>query len=192
MTAKPLKLAFFGDGGTEFVQGTSFYHDIGGYKRVAKTPEEKQLLPKGEFSAAGPSVHAVSRFIHSQSPSDVIELGDLAYNTNASTLLDINIGKYYNSFIYPYPSPLYVDPNGVYAKQELDGAQATQGRTKWPYNLYDYPLGFPDSSDGSGLGGAKDRNRFWFTFGNHDYSSFLGDSDPNVNYLLEELSLIHI
>jgi hypothetical protein len=101
-------------------------------------------------------------------------------------LLDINIGKYYNSYIYPYPSPLYVDSDGKYAQQVLDGAPATTGRTQWPYNLYNYPLGYPDSADGVGPGGSTDRNRFWFPFGNHDYSSFLGDTDPNVNYVLEE------
>jgi len=184
MATTPFKIAFFGDGGTEVVQGSSFYHDIGGYSSGFVKDSD------GEFAAAGPSVRAVSRYIHSQAPSDVVELGDLSYNSNASTLLDVNVGKYYNAFAYPYPSPLYVDPNGIYAKQVLDGAPATQGRTQWPYNLYSYPLGFPDSSDGSGLGGAKDRNRFWFTFGNHDYSSFLGDSDPNVNYLLEESEVV--
>jgi len=173
---KPFKLAFFGDGGTEVVQGTAFYHDIGGYS-------DNNFA--GEFAAAGPSVQAVSRYIHSQAPSDVIELGDLSYNSNASTLLDINAGKHYNSFMYPYPSPLYVDTAGVYAKQVLDGAPATAGRTQWPYNLYTYPDGYPDSADGIGTGGSVDRNRFWFTFGNHDYSSFLGDADPNINYLQE-------
>lgn len=175
----PFKIAFFGDGGTEVVQGTTFYHDIGGYSSGYTTRD-------GEFAAAGPSVQAVARFIHSQAPSDVVELGDLSYNSNASTLLDINIGKHYNAYIYPYPSPLYVDPNGKYAQQVLDGAPATAGRTQWPYNLYNYPLGYPDSVDGVGPGGATDRNRFWFPFGNHDYSSFLGDADPNVNYVLEE------
>jgi inosine-uridine nucleoside N-ribohydrolase len=177
---KPFKLAFFGDGGTEVVQGTTFYHDIGGY-----SDNNKEKF-KGEFAAAGPSVQAVSRYIHSQAPSDVIELGGLSYNSNASTLLDINVGKHYNSFMYPYPSPLYVDAEGVYAKQVLGGAPAKAGRTQWPYNLYNYPSGYPDSADGIGTGGSVDRNRFWFPFGNHDYSSFLGDADPNINYLEEE------
>lgn len=179
MATPPFKLAFFGDAGTEVVQGTPFYHDIGGYS-------SSFLEGDGEFAAAGPSVQAVSSYIHSQGPSDVVELGDLSYHTNASTLLDVNIGQPYNAFIYPYPSPLFVDPDGVYASQELDGAAATEGRTQWPYNLYNYPFGFPDSRDAGGAGGAKDRNRFWFGFGNHDYSSFLGDTDPNINYLLEE------
>jgi hypothetical protein len=61
MANAPFKIAFFGDGGTEAVQGTTFYHDIGGYS-------SGYVRRDGEFAAAGPSVQAVARFIHSQSP----------------------------------------------------------------------------------------------------------------------------
>ena len=186
MATTPLKLAFFGDGGTDTVQGTSFYHDVAGYSSGYTTSYDRNVDYPGELAAAGPSEAAVARFIHAQAPSDVIELGDLSYNYNASTLLDRNLGQYYNAFLYPYPSPRYTDPNGGYAQQVLRGQTAVTGGTQWPYNLYNWPQGFPDSTDGAGAGGSSDRNRFWFTFGNHDYSSFLGDADPSVTYLQEE------
>lgn len=119
MAVTPLKLAFFGDGGTDTVQGTTFYHDVGGYS-------SNFIEGEGEFASAGPSEAAVARFIHEQQPSDVIELGDLSYNYNASTLLDRNLGQYYNAFLYPYPSPFYSDPQGP-----MPVSCSTGNRPRW-------------------------------------------------------------
>ena len=46
--------------------------------------------------------------MQSWQPSELLAIGDLAYNAGDSTVQDISIGQYYNNFIYPYPSPEYL------------------------------------------------------------------------------------
>lgn len=64
--------------------------------------------------------------MQSWNPSELLAIGDLAYNAGGSTLQDISIGQYYNNFIYPYPSPNYLagDYLSIGKKTVEDGKKA--------------------------------------------------------------------
>ena len=160
-----LTLALISDTGGPAASGTTFYYNVGsgggGFE------------PTNSLGA-GPL--AVSRLVQSWNPSDVFAVGDLAYNAGGSTLQDISIGQYYNNFIYPYPSPAYAQ--GPYLA--IDGQPVGSGRKSWPYNIYDYPNGFPNPV-AVGAGGSSDqRNHFWGSLGNHDYGQAIGYSQVGV------------
>jgi hypothetical protein len=129
VTTPSLRLAVFGDAGNTYTNGTSFYYSPGAYRRY-------------DLGSSGPLQQAVAEMMRSWLPSDVFQLGDESYNVNSSSLLDINIGQYYNNWIYPYAPPAYTQAGSIYADGELGGIPAVQGRTQWPYNLYNYPWDF--------------------------------------------------
>jgi inosine-uridine nucleoside N-ribohydrolase len=161
----PLRLALISDTGGPAASATTFYYNVGsgglGY------------VPTNSF---GPGAAAVSRLVQSWNPSELLAIGDLAYNAGGSTLQDISIGQYYNNFIYPYPSPNYLA--GDYLS--IDKKTVTDGKKSWPYNVYNYPAGFPNPLNG-GLGGSDDRrNHFWGALGNHDYGMEVGYGQVGV------------
>lgn len=132
-----LILALISDTGGPAASGTTFYYNVGS--------GGNGFEPTNSFGAG---TQAVSQLVQSWNPSDVFGIGDLVYNASGSTLQDISIGQYYNNFIYPYPSPAYTQ--GQYLT--IDGQPVTHGRKSWPYNIYDYPNGFPRPVSG-GTGG---------------------------------------
>jgi len=105
-----------------------------------------------------------------------LAIDDLAYNAGGSTIQDISIGQYYNNFIYPYPPLKYsADPYLL-----IDGKPIENGKTSWPYNIYNYPAGFPNPLNG-GVGGSVDgKNHFWGALGNHDYALEIGYDQVGV------------
>ena len=153
-----------GDPGNYRVQGTKFYYNPGGaYKSGTGA--------NANISSFGPSESAVAKLIQSLNNTDLISLGDLSYYTGASTLIDEANGLDYNNFMAPYPSPQYKD----------SPYQQNIGDVVWPYDLYNYPNGFPNPVTG-GVGGSIDGvNRFWPTIGNHDYGLRIGYSEANVS-----------
>ena len=161
----PLRLALISDTGGPAASATTFYYNVGsgggGY------------VPTNSF---GPGAAAVSRLVQSWNPSELLAIGDLAYNAGGSTLQDISIGQFYNNFIYPYPSPNYLA--GDYLS--IDKKTVEDGKKSWPYNVYNYPAGFPNPLNG-GLGGSDDRrNHFWGALGNHDYGMEVGYGQVGV------------
>lgn len=170
-----LKVGLFGDAGNALTNGTSFYY-APGYYRIY------------DIGASGPLQQAVNQMMRSWGISELIQLGDAAYNTNSSTLLDYNIGQFYNDFQAPYgniPSTFsFSDPNSIYSLKEQGGVEAVAGKQQWPYNLYDFPNGFPNPSTG-GKGGSPDGlNHFWLISGNHDEATVVGSySDTNITQL---------
>ena len=103
-------------------------------------------------------------------------IGDLAYNAGGSTLQYISIGQYYNNFVCPYPPLTYLGKPYL----DINGSAIENGKKSWPYNIYNYPVGFPDPLTG-GLGGSRDqRNHFWGALGNHDYGMEIGYGQVGV------------
>lgn len=145
-----------GDQGSVRLRGTPFYYST---RRTGT-------------GNTGPAVKAVADLVRSFEVSDIINLGDLTYNTGASTLYEENNGQFFNDYMAPYPSPIFKN-NSPY--------RSIDGKKVWPYDLYDYPNGFPHPVD-HGLGGSKDGiNRYWPTAGNHDYGLRVGYSETNVS-----------
>ena len=164
-----IRLAVFGDAGNSYTNGTNFYYSPGAYGRV-------------NTGASGPLQQAVAEMMRSWNPSDVVQLGDESYNSASSTMLDYNIGQYYNNWIAPYAPPAYSDPNSIYTDITLGGVAATPGKTQWPYNLYNYPHGFPNPTDPSKPGGSPDGVNHYFTVpGNHDEATILGTRYSNAS-----------
>ncbi len=131
-------------------------------------------MPTNSF---GPGPAAVSRLVQSWQPSELLAIGDLAYNAGGSTVQDISIGQYYNNFIYPYPSPEYL--SGAYLS--VNGSAVQDGQKSWPYNVYNFPLGFPNPLDNEQPGGSSDqKNHFWGALGNHDYGMEVGYGQVGV------------
>lgn len=149
-----------GDPGNYRTNGTRFYYSPGGAWAGNKN-----------ISSIGPGQAAVSKLIQSLNNTDLISLGDLTYTTGASTLIDASNGLDYNNFMAPYPSPQY----------KSSPYQQNIGDVVWPYDLYNYPNGFPNPVTG-GVGGSADGvNRFWPTIGNHDYGLRISYSEANVS-----------
>jgi len=169
-TGAAIRLAVLGDAGNSYTNGTNFYYSPGTYRRY-------------DTGASGPLQQAVAEMMRSWNPTDVIQLGDESYNVASSTLLDYNIGQYYNNWIYPYAPPAYTQPGSIYTDGILGGVAATPGRTQWPYNLYDYPNGFPNPTDPSQPGGSPDGvNHYFAVPGNHDEAEILGTyNDASVD-----------
>lgn len=159
------RFALISDTGGPAASGTTFYYNIGSQGRGFE--------PTNSLGA-GP--YAVSRLVQSWNPSDVFAIGDLAYNAGGSTLQDISIGQYYNNFIYPYPAPPYLAPPYT----QINGQAVESGRKAWPYNVYDYPTGFPNPVTGARGGSPDGRNHFWGALGNHDYGQYIGYSQVGV------------
>ena len=165
-----IRLAVFGDAGNSYTNGTNFYYSPGGYRRL-------------DTGASGPLQQAVAEMMRSWNPTDVIQLGDESYNSASSTILDYNIGQYYNNWIHPYAPPSYTQAGSIYTDGTLGGVTAVPGKTQWPYNLYDYPNGFPNPTDPSKPGGSPDGvNHYFAVPGNHDEATILGTyNNASVN-----------
>ncbi|MCP9813955.1 metallophosphoesterase [Synechococcus lacustris] len=149
-----------GDPGNYRTNGTRFYYSPGGAWAGNKN-----------INSIGPGQAAVGKLIKSLNNTDLISLGDLTYTTGASTLIDASNGLDYNNFMAPYPSPQY----------KSSPYQQNIGDVVWPYDLYNYPNGFPNPVTG-GVGGSADGvNRFWPTIGNHDYGLRISYSEANVS-----------
>ena len=165
-----IRLAIFGDAGNSYTNGTDFYYTPGAYRR-------------NDLGASGPMQQAVAEMMRGWNPSDVIQLGDEAYNAASSTMLDYNIGQFYNNWIAPYAPPAYTQPGSIYTDGTLGGVPAVPGKTQWPYNLYNYPSGFPNPADPTKPGGSPDGvNHYWAVPGNHDEATILGTyNNASVN-----------
>lgn len=164
-----IRLAVFGDAGNSYANGTSFYYAPGTYRRA-------------DLGAAGPLQQAVAEMMRSWNPSEVVQLGDESYNVASSTLLDYNIGQYYNNWIAPYVPPAFAQPGSIYTDASLGGVQAVAGKTQWPYNLYNFPNGFPNPADPTKPGGSPDGvNHYWAVSGNHDEGQILGSTYTNAS-----------
>lgn len=164
-----IRLAVFGDAGNSYTNGTNFYYTPGAYARYS-------------LGASGPLQQAVTEMMRSWNPSDVFQLGDESYNAAHSTLLDYNIGQYYNNWIAPYAPPAYTQTGSIYTDGTIGGITATTGGKQWPYNLYDFPNGFPNSVDPSRRGGSADGVNHYFPIpGNHDEATIVGTySDASI------------
>ena len=56
----------------------------------------------GDYGLAGKPEADVANLVLGWKPDFIIALGDNNYDTGASATIDINIGEYYHSYIYPY------------------------------------------------------------------------------------------
>ena len=167
-------LAIFGDAGNSLTNGTSFYYSPGKWERY-------------QIGASAPLQASVNQMMQSWNPNDLIQLGDSSYNTSSSSLLDYNIGQYYNNYMYPYAPPEFVS-NSIYIQATEGGIQANSNplsNKQWPYNLYDYPNGFRNPLNGNLPGGSSDKlNHYWIVPGNHDEATIIGSySDSSVNQI---------
>jgi len=167
-------LAIFGDAGNSLTNGTSFYYSPGKWERY-------------QIGASAPLQASVNQMMQSWNPNDLIQLGDSSYNTSSSSLLDYNIGQYYNNYMYPYAPPEFVS-NSIYTQATEGGIQANSNplsNKQWPYNLYDYPNGFRNPLNTNLAGGSSDKlNHYWIVPGNHDEATIIGSySDSNVNQI---------
>ena len=162
-------VAIFGDAGNSITNGTTFYYSPGKWQRY-------------NIGASGPLQASVNAMMQAWQPNEMIQLGDESYNSSSSSLLDFNIGQYYNNFIYPYAPPKFVN-DAIYTQAASGGIQANATNKQWPYNLYNYPYGFPNPLDPLLPGGSSDlKNHYWIVPGNHDEATIVGNySDSNVN-----------
>lgn len=168
------RLTFFGDSGTARAGGHQFYYENGGAAQHAM----------GAFTRTDGAFYGVT---------DVVSLGDVAYAAGSSTTYDDSVGSDYNQFMYPYPSPYYLKDKYLttanYFNAELKTNQigkdypatniAIDGNKVWPYNIYNYPLGYANPETGGAGGSTDGKNHFWPTPGNHDYGARVGYTDTN-------------
>lgn len=177
-----LTLGVFGDAGNSYYNANSFYYKPGFYSQPAQGF-------KSLFSTGGtePVQAAVADMVRSWGVNDLIQLGDTSYNAQSSTLLDYQIGKFYNDYMQPYGNKpdifAFSDPKSIYSTGQ-GGVLATPGKRQWPYNLYDFPNGFANPATGGPGGSGDGLNHFWAVQGNHDYGTIIGSyNDFNVNQL---------
>ena len=169
------RLTFFGDSGTARAGGHQFYYENGG---AAQHAMGAAFRVDGAFYKV----------------TDIAELGDCAYAAGSSTTYDDSVGADYNQFMYPYPSPYYLkDPyltSAAYKNTTLVPSSpinqqypatnlAVPGNKVWPYNIYNFPFGYPNPENGGPGGSADAQNHFWPTPGNHDYGARVGYTDTN-------------
>lgn len=156
----PFQLGIIGDAGNYRTNGTRFYYSPGGAWSGNKN-----------INSIGPGQAAVANLIQGFGASDLVSLGDMTYTTGASTLIDEANGLDYNNYMAPYPSPRYISKPYI---------QDT-GEKVWPYDIYNFPKGFPNPLTG-GPGGSSDGiNRFWPIMGNHDYGLRISYSESNIS-----------
>jgi|GEM_PF-743553 len=152
------RFAFISDTGGPIASSTSFYYNT----------TNDNFVPTNSL---GPGPSAVSSLVQSWKPSEIFAIGDLSYNIGASTSIDSAIGQYYNNFLYPYPSKLYLGK----PYDSINGIKVKEGELQWPYNVYNYPVGFPNPIVTDQIGGSPDKlNHFWSALGNHDYGLEIG------------------
>lgn len=167
-----LKLGVVGDGGTIRVGGSTFYYNPeGGYTF-------KSANNNSNVTSTGPAQDAVVQLVRNAKPDQFINLGDLVYNTGSSTTFDENVGRLYNDYMGAYPSPYYLQ--GDYLA--MGPTRATAGQTSWPFNLYNFPQGYPSPVTGKAGGSEDGINKFWPTIGNHEYYlRTSGQGDTNIS-----------
>ena len=167
------RLTFFGDSGTARGNGHQYYYDNGG---AAQHAMGAAFRLDGAFYKV----------------TDIAELGDCAYAAGSSTTYDESVGADYNQYMFPYPSPYYLKDPYLVSKDYFNSTLQTSlnkqypsinlavvGNKVWPFNIYNFPLGFPNPETG-GQGGSPDGlNHFWPTPGNHDYGARVGYTDTN-------------
>lgn len=100
---------------------------------------------------------AAAGLMNSWSPAALLMVGDEDYNFGSSALIDLNIGKLYNQYISPYPSPNYLNPSGPYLNH-----QDNLGHKDVTFTSGGSPFGF---------------NQLWPAAGDHEY----GASTEGVN-----------
>ncbi|MEY4825084.1 MAG: hypothetical protein RLZZ430_734 [Cyanobacteriota bacterium] len=159
-----LRHALISDTGGPAASGTTFYYNVGSFD---------SFKPTNSF---GPGPADVSKLVQSWQPSELFAIGDLNYNVGSSTTQDISIGQYYNNFIYPYPSPDYLKDE----YKSINGNVVENNKKSWPYNIYNFPLGFPNPLNGGQGGSPDEKNHFWGALGNHDYGLAVGYGQSNV------------
>lgn len=167
----PLRLGVIGDPGGSRYNSSRFYaYPGGGWRRKSRDGIDGA---NRNVNSSGPAQSAVAAQLRAQALDGILGLGDLVYNTGTSTHYDEEVGRLFNDFLAPYPSPYYADRRGPYRQE--------RGRRLWPFDLYDAPHGYPDPITG-GRGGSPDgRNRFWPTPGNHEYYLRAGRSETNIS-----------
>lgn len=158
-------IALIADLGGDRGAGTSYYYNIGS-RGGGNTPTD----------SLGPGAETVANLVRSWNPTDVLAIGDQTYSVAGSTLVDTAIGKHFNDFMHPYPSPYYLEDDYL----SIGGNPIIPRAKTWPYNIYDFPNGFPNPSTG-GIGGSADgRNHYWGTLGNHEYGEAVGYGQVGV------------
>ena len=156
---KGFDFGIIGDAGNYRTNGTRFYYSPGG-----------AWNGNININSIGPGQAAVAALVQGFGITDLISTGDLSYTTGASTLLDEANGLDYNNFMAPYPSPQFRRPPYL----------TNSGNKVWPYDLYDFPNGYPNPVTGQRGGSADGINRFWPTIGNHDYGLRIAYTETNV------------
>ena len=165
-----LKLGLIGDpGGSRYNSSRFYYFPGGGWLRKSRSGYGGANI---NVNASGPAQQAVAELIRSKQPDGILALGDLVYNTGASSLFDDEVGRLFNDFIAPYPSPRYSNPNSPY--------RHNAGNKVWPYDIYNAPWGYPNPVNGERGGSPDGVNRFWPTPGNHEYYLRAGQSETNI------------
>lgn len=177
-----LKLGIVGDGGTNRLWSTRFYYSPGaGYLNGKGVELKDGKIANVNVTSSGPMQDAVVRMVLSKRPDHILNLGDMVYNTGSSTLYEDNVGRQFNHFMAPYPSPNYTNPKGPYRR--------ATGNKVWPYDTYNYPNGYPNPLTGK-KGGSRDGvNRFWPTIGNHEYylrTSSQGEANISLHTSYDE------
>ena len=166
-----LTLGLIGDSGGGRYNSSRFYYFPGsGWLRKSSTGYGGANV---NVNASGPAQFAVAELVRSKRPDHLLALGDLVYNTGASTLFDDEVGRLFNDYMAPYPPPRFSNPKGPYRSQE--------GKVVWPYDLYDFPNGFPNPETGGRGGSADGVNRFWPAPGNHEYYLRVDASETNIS-----------
>ena len=145
--------------------GTTFYYNIGS-QGGGYTPVD----------SLGPGASTVADLVRSWNPTDILQIGDQLYTVGGSTLADSSIGRHFNDFMAPYPSPYYLE--GDYLS--IGGNAVSSGQKTWPYNLYDFPSGFPNPTTGETGGSPDGRNHYWGTVGDHEYGEAIGFGQVGV------------
>jgi hypothetical protein len=161
MATETAKVSLIADYSMDRVSLTSWYYsDSNGFD-----PTESQY----------PATDTVVNLLRQFNPDDIFNAGDTLYQFGSSKLLDDSIGRKLNDYMYPYPSPKFSDHNGPYAEGHIDGSLV------WPYNLYNYPTGYPNPLKSNEPGGNPDKdNRYWTTMGNHEYGQMMGYGNVGV------------
>ena len=167
-----LKLGIVGDGGAIRVGGSTFYYNPEGGDAFSGPNINSNI------TSTGPVQDAVVALVRKAKPDQFINLGDLVYNTGSSTTFDENVGRLFNDYMAAYPSPYYLQ--GDYLA--MGPTRAALGKTSWPFNIYNFPQGYPNPETGSAGGSPDGVNKFWPTIGNHEYYlRTSGQGDTNIS-----------
>lgn len=65
-------------------------------------PEVVRFAVFGDYGLDGPAEADVAALVHGWQPDLVLTVGDNNYPSGSAETLDLNLGKYYHDFIYPY------------------------------------------------------------------------------------------